>query len=124
MRYFRSNFKAIAAGAVMLFAVGCATTQPQQSSEPLLSAAGFHVKVATTAQQQAQLRSLVPGKVTLVHRGKEVYYVYPDVVHNQVYVGNQAQYQAFQRMRLARQLSNENLLAAELNQQASMRWGM
>ena len=38
-------------------------------------------------------------------------------------MGRAAEYQAYQQLRLAQHLSNQNLEAAELNQQASMGWG-
>ena len=43
--------------------------------------------------------------------------------NNQAYVGGPKQYQAYQQMRLAKQISNQNLEAAEMNQAASMNWG-
>ena len=47
----------------------------------------------------------------------------PDAKNNQAYVGRDAEYQAYQQLRLAQHLSNQNLEAAELNQKASMGWG-
>jgi hypothetical protein len=38
-------------------------------------------------------------------------------------VGDPAQYQAYQQLRLANKLANENLEAAEMNQEASMDLG-
>ncbi|WP_295449049.1 hypothetical protein [uncultured Thiodictyon sp.] len=45
------------------------------------------------------------------------------VKNNQAYVGEPKQYQAYQQLRVARQTSDQNLEAAELNQAASMNWG-
>ena len=62
--------------------------------------------------------------MTLVQKGGKTYYVFPDAAHNQAYVGGPTQYQAYQQLRLVNKLENENLEAAELNQDASMDWGM
>jgi len=51
--------------------------------------------------------------------------VLPDAPNNQAYVGGPKQYQAYQQLRLAKQMSNENLMAAQLNAQAAAwnSWG-
>jgi hypothetical protein len=45
------------------------------------------------------------------------------VANNQAYVGGAEQYQAYQQLRLANKLSNQNLEAAQMNQMATMNWG-
>jgi hypothetical protein len=55
-------------------------------------------------------------------KGKQ-FYVQPDAPNNQAYVGTPAEYQTYQQLRLARQLSNENLMAAQMNQDAMDPWG-
>ena len=121
MTHLFTGFRLMGAFALLAFALGCANT-PQ--TENLLSAAGFTTKLATTAQQQQHLKTLVPNKVTLVQRKGKTYYVYADPAHHQIYVGNQAQYQRYQQLRQANNLAQENLEAAELNQEASMGWGV
>jgi hypothetical protein len=113
-------------GAFALFAVavGCTSTQTQtQSKENLLIAAGFKVIVPSTAAQQQKLKALPPDKVTLVQKSGKTYYVFPDAANNQAYVGGPTQFQAYKQLRLANKLANENLEAAEMNQDASMDWG-
>jgi hypothetical protein len=121
MTYPFTGFRLIGVFVLLAFAAGCANT-PQ--TENMLSAAGFTTKPATTAQQQQHLKTLVPNKVTLVQRKGKTYYVYADPAHNQIYVGNQAQYQRYQQLRQANNLAQENLEAAELNQQTAMGWGV
>ena len=48
----------------------------------------------------------------------------PDVKANRAYVGRENEYQAYQRLRLAKQISNDNLMAAQMNEMNSMNWGM
>jgi hypothetical protein len=94
-----------------------------QNKENLLIAAGFKVIVPSTTAQQQKLKALPAGKVTLVQKDRKTYYVFPDAANNQAYVGGPQQYQAYKQLRLANKLANENLEAAEMNQDASMDWG-
>jgi hypothetical protein len=116
------RFDFISAVALIALCAGCSSMQTQ-SKENLLIAAGFQVIVPKTAAQQQKLQTLPADKVTLVQLRGRTYYVFPDAPHNQAYVGGSSQYQAYRQLRLAKQLSNENLEAAEMNQEASMDWG-
>jgi len=97
----------------------CATNS---NTENALIAAGFRAKIATTPQQQAHLKSLPPGKVTLVQRQGQTFYVYPDVADNTAYVGTAQAYQSYQQYRLQKQLSNDNLQAAQLSAAPPVVW--
>jgi hypothetical protein len=124
MKHLFTGFSLIGAFALLALAVGCTSTQTQtQSKENLLVAAGFKVIVPRTAAQQQKLQALPADKVTLVQKDGKTYYVFPDVANNQAYVGDPTQYQAYQQLRLANKLANENLEAAEMNQDASMDLG-
>jgi hypothetical protein len=103
---------ALAAGMAMLLAVatGCSTTK---QTENLLSAAGFKMMPATTPQQQAHLKTLPPHKVTMVVRDGKTYFVFPDVKQQVLYVGQQAQYNAYQKLRVQQQLAEEQAQPAE-----------
>jgi len=122
MKHIFTGFNLIGAFALLTLAVGCASTQTQ-NKENLLVAAGFKVIVPHTAAQQQKLQALPPDHVTLVQKDGKTYYVFPDAANNQAYVGGPAQYQAYKQLRLANKLANENLEAAEMNQDASMDWG-
>ena len=122
MKRIFTRFNLICAIALLALAAGCTSTQTQ-TKENLLIAAGFKVIVPSTPAQQQKLQSLPPGKVTLVQKDGKTYYVFPDAPNNQAYVGGPTQYQAYQQLRLANKLANENLEAAQLNQDASMDWG-
>jgi hypothetical protein len=122
MKHIFIGFNLIGAIALLALAVGCTSTQTQ-SKENLLIAAGFKVITPHTAAQQQKLQALPPDHVTLVQKDGKTYYVFPDAANNQVYVGGPTQYQAYKQLRLANKLANENLEAAEMNQDASMDWG-
>ncbi len=69
------------------------------------------------------MQSLPPDQVTpITYKGKRLY-VLPDAKNNQAYVAGAEQYQAYQQLRLAQHLSNQNLEAAQMNQMATMNWG-
>jgi hypothetical protein len=76
----------------------CATTASPRTENVLLSA-GFKAKVATTAKQRQELQTLPEGKLSPVRQKGKKFYVYPDAPHNQIYVGNKAQYQAYKHLR-------------------------
>ena len=122
MKHMFFGFNLIGAFALLALAVGCTSTQTQRK-ENLLIAAGFKVIVPHTAAQQQKLQALPAGKVTLIQKDRKAYYVFPDAANNQAYVGGPKQYQAYKQLRLANKLANENLEAAEMNQDASMNWG-
>src|SRR5260370_15263213 len=119
MKHIYNGFNLSGAFALLAVAVGCASMQTQ-NKENLLIAAGFKVIVPSTAAQQQKLQALPAGKVTLIRKDGKTYYVFPDAANNQAYVGGSTQYQAYRQLRLANKLANENLEAAEMNQDASM----
>src|SRR6478609_7832098 len=124
MTHTLSGFRLIGMFALLAFAAGCASTQTQtQSKESLLVAAGFKVITPHTAAQQQRLQALPPDKVTLVQKKGKTYYVFPDAVNNQAYIGGPKQYQTYKQLRLEKKLADENLEAAEMNQDAAMDWG-
>jgi len=122
MKHIFTGFNLMGAIAFLALAMGCASTQTQ-NKENLLIAAGFKVIVPKTAAQQQKLQALPTDKVTLVQKAGKTYYVFPDAANNQAYVGGPTQYQAYKQLRLANKLANENLEAAQINQDASMDWG-
>jgi hypothetical protein len=46
------------------------------------------------------------------------------VANNRAYVGTPAEYQSYQQLRLAKRMSNDNLLAAQMKQDAMTNWGV
>ena len=120
MKRIQTSFNAISVIALLALTVGCATTN---TTTDLLSAAGFRRFSADTPQKQELLKTLTPGQLTLITWKGRQFYVQPDVPNNLAFVGTPAEYQTYQQLRLARQLSNENLMAAQMNQNAMMGWG-
>jgi hypothetical protein len=106
---------------------GCAAIQNRQAArtEELLVAAGFKQVAADQPQRIDALGRMKPHTITTVVRNKKAYYVYPDPTNcGCLYVGKEPEYRAYKRLEVEKQMADENLLAAEANQDASMDWGM
>ena len=88
------NFTIVA--LVGLFSAGAAAATP--SAENLLLSAGFKAKVATTAKQRQELKTLPERTVSPVMQRGTTFYIYPDPSRNEIYVGNKAQYQAYENL--------------------------
>ena len=114
-------FRIIGAIALLTLAIGSATNGTQTTD--LLTAAGFRLLPADTPQKQELLNTLPKGQLSLITWKGKTFYVQPASVPNQAYVGTPAEYQTYQQLRLAKQLSNDNLMAAQMNQDAMYRWG-
>ena len=107
---------------IVAAAAGCATMQAAgtRSTEEVLSAAGFHVEAADTPEKLADLQTLPARQVlSQTHDGKPSYvYRDPSVCHC-LYVGGEPEYQQYQRLRLQKDIADEEASAA-LNRGA---WG-
>ncbi len=90
----------------------------------MLVASGFKVITPKTAAQKQKLQNLPPGKVTMIQKKGKSYYIFPDPVHNQAYVGGPNEYQAYQALRSDNKLAKESLETAEMYQDASMQWSV
>jgi predicted dienelactone hydrolase len=106
---------------LVALAAGCASNT--LSNDNLAIAAGFKVITPTRPDQQAILARLPKDKVSPVTYGGTLYYVIPDSLNNLAYVGGAAQYEDYQKLRVAKQLSNNNLEAAQMNQMDAADWG-
>jgi hypothetical protein len=91
MKPIFTGFSIMGAFALLALAAGCASTQ---QTENLLSAAGFRTVIATGPEQQ-----LRPYKVTLTEQNGKTYYVYADPARNQIYLGDQSQYQTYRQLK-------------------------
>jgi len=117
------QFVAVAcAGALALLGGGCAEQQAR-STESLLATAGFKSHVANTAQKQKLLASLPANKISTIQWKGHTYYVFPDQKNNSAMVGTQAEYQTYLKLKFAKDISDQNLQAAQLNAMPPMGWG-
>ena len=115
------TFKALLMiGALVAVAIGCTTTKDREN---MLSAAGFKMVPANTPEREAHLKSLPADKITPVQRQGTTYYTFPDPKNNVLYVGQEAQYQKYRQLRYQKQMADEQLETAQMNENAWGAWG-
>jgi hypothetical protein len=103
----------ISSVAVLVLAAGCQTVATNQAElaaskkEFLLAQTGFKVKTVTTPMQQQHVSQLAVGRVSAVKYQGKLYYVYPTAKKDQIYVGNQAQFNAYKKALQAQTASQQ-----------------
>jgi len=106
---------------------GCTYFRKQDAdkTESTLAAAGFRMKPADSAKRQAALAQLPVRKlVSRVHDGK-VFYFYADPDFCKcLYVGSEAEYSKYRQLAIQQKIAQEQVDAAEMNEDAMMDWGM
>jgi hypothetical protein len=116
---------AIVAVALALALAACAAIERQETgqTEQLLAAAGFDVRSADTPAKLADLERLQQHKVVRHDRGGEITYVYADAADCKcLYTGDQANYDQFEKLRVQEDVAQQQMMAAEMNQEAAMNW--
>ena len=120
-----------AGSAVLLACVvslaGCASMEASETAqtENMLAAANFRIKLADTPEKMAHLKTLTQHKLVPHEKDGQVYYVYADATTCQcVYWGDEAAYQRYQQFAVQQQIADEQRMAAQMNQNAAMNWGM
>jgi hypothetical protein len=91
----------VSIGAVLALITACETTGTGQSvvaqKESLLAQSGFKVITVTTPKQQQAVSRLAQGRCSAVTYKGKLYYVYPTGTKDRIYVGRQAQFNAYKR---------------------------
>jgi hypothetical protein len=100
------------AGAMVALAVigACQTTGTSQAApqkESLLAQSGFKVITVTTPKQQKAVSGLAQGRVSAVKYNGKLYYVFPTATKDKIYVGKQAQFNAYKQALAAQQASQQ-----------------
>lgn len=118
------NLLPLTLAVAVALVTGCAAIQKAEhkSTEQLLAAAGFKVLPVNTPQRQAAVAQLKPYTISREVRDNTVYYVYPDSNGSFVYIGNQTAYSAYQNLLVQQQISDQNMMAAQMSQMAGP-WG-
>ena len=101
----------------------CAYTQRQQAQqvEPMLSAAGFKMKLADTPEKMAKLQAMPQLKLRPLKRDGKLYYAYVDADGCRcTYLGDEAAYQSYQILRQQQQNAREDTAAASVNEDAAI----
>ena len=106
---------------------GCSYIRKRDAdqAESTLAAAGFQMKPADTEKRQASLARFPVRKVVSRVRDGQVTYFYADPDFCKcLYYGNQQQYSRYRQLALEQHIAQEQMDAAEMNEDAAMDWGM
>jgi len=104
----------------LLLSCAAIRSQDAQSTEELLSAAGFIMIPAETSEEFANLNSLTPLKVEFSVKDNKPLYWYADPYNCKcVYTGDQAAYDRYQRLRVDQNIADEEQETALMNEQAA-----
>lgn len=109
--------------AALLIASIAGCTMMAVQKERQLSASGFQMKMADTADKESHLASLTQRKLFPTKRDGQLVYVYADAKGcNCMYVGSESDYQRYQQVVIAQREVDEQREAAEELDEASMNW--
>lgn len=127
MSHSHSTLRPLALLAVLgLSLAGCAAMRADsiENHENDLAAAGFVVLPASTPARVTMLTTLPPNRVSRRIEGEHVSYLYPDpVLCHCLYVGSQGAWSRFQFMAQQKRIAQDQLDAAQLNNQFMWDWG-
>jgi hypothetical protein len=110
---------ATVAGAILL--ASCAGMGSGNTTS-LLTAAGFRARTPQTPKQQQMYAALPPYQVQRATVKGQVFYVYKDEKAGVAYVGREAEYQRYQQLAIQQQIAQNQIMAAEMEQQAALDW--
>jgi Tfp pilus assembly PilM family ATPase len=123
----REMAKRIGVLSMAILLGGCAAIRREeaQHTESTLSAAGFQMKPADTPERVAHLQSMTPLKVVPHMKDGKLLYVYADPKSCKcLFVGDEQAYQRYQALAIKEQLTQEQMMAAQMNEDAAMNWGL
>ena len=106
-------------GAILL--ASCAGMGSANTTS-LLTAAGFRARTPQTPKQQQMYAALPPYQVQRATVKGHVFYVYKDEKAGLAYVGREQEYQQYQQLAIQQQIAQNQIMAAEMEQQAALDW--
>lgn len=113
--------------ALALTLAGCQALEQEEakSTEQLLAAANFQIKQADTPQRMTHLETLTQRKLVPHDQDGQIRYVYADADGCKcLYVGDEADYDAYQKLAAQQRIADEEQEAATLSVGGPMDWGM
>ena len=114
--------------SAVLSMAGCASYAQRyaQANEEGLKAAGFEKRLADTPEKLAYVQRLTQRKILVYKWQGRLYYAWPDAQFCQcIYVGNETQFQEYEKLGFEQKLGRERRTAAEENEAAALfgLWG-
>lgn len=114
----------VVAVAVAAMLPGC-TTRRADGLDQQLAAAGFQIWYADTPQKLANLEALTQRRIIAHPYDGGIRYVYADADGCKcLFTGNQLAYDEYQKTAAGDRVSGPGVMAAEMNQDAAMDWGV
>ena len=111
--------------AVMFTACAAIQNRDAMDTERMLAASGFQMRLADSPQKLDHLKSMTQRKLVLHQHNGKIYYVYADATFCKcLYVGNEKAYQRYQKLSIEKNIAENQRMVAEMNENASMNWGM
>ena len=97
-----------------------------QQTESTLSAAGFQMKPADTPERLAHLQTMRPRKIVPQTEGRQAASTSTPTrkAARCLYVGDEQAYQRYQALAIQEKLTQEKMMAAQMNEDAAMNWGL
>ncbi len=107
---------------LVAIAAGCAETPVERAQriEPMLAAAGFHMHPADNPARDAELKDVTPLKLRFYPHDGKLHYWFADPVYcDCLYIGDEAAYDAYQRIKLQQRMVQQEQMAAQMNEDAA-----
>jgi hypothetical protein len=112
-------------GTMQLAAYAAVSGHAPTPTEQMLSAAGFQAVPANTAERQADIAKLPRRRVIAQPNGDSFTYVYADPTGcSCLYLGNDVQYQAYQKLSQDRTIAQQNADAASAYRFRHLEWNL
>jgi hypothetical protein len=112
--------------ALCVLAAGCASNN-LLDKENVAVAAGFKIIMPHKPNQEALLKKLPPDKLTPITLGGKPYYILPDAINNEAYIGGPKQFQAYKKLRQKQKKDSEDYVAPSypirVDEVDTMDWG-
>ena len=101
--------------------VGCAS-MGSSNTKSLLSAAGFREKTPETAKQKELYAAATAYKVQRITAKGKTFYAYKDEKNGTALVGDESNYQQFEKLAVQQRIAQQEYQAAEMRRDAAYGW--
>ena len=122
MHTTKRNLGRLLVGMIVLTG-GCAYLGGHEAkkTEPVLSAAGFQMKLADTPEQLAKIKAMPQRKLRPLKRGGKLYFAYADANGCRcVYLGDEAAYQRYQELSFEQRMEDQDRETSVVDEDAAI----
>lgn len=100
---------------------GCAS-MGSSNTKSMLSAAGFSERTPETAKQKELYAAAESYKVQRITANGKTFYAYKDEKSGIALVGNESNYQQYEKLAVQQRIAQQEYQAAEMRREAAMGW--